>query len=118
MELSNSRIDLLTRVLDASTLRHRTIAQNVANVNTPGYQRLDVKFEDELAKILQAGQPVHAVKPEIVVDEAASALRVDGNNVDIDKEMGMLSKNSLLYQAASQILTTQLTALRLAISGR
>ena len=43
-------IDVLSRVLDTAALRHRVIAQNVANVNTPGYRRLEVTFEDELAK--------------------------------------------------------------------
>lgn len=117
MELSNARIDLLAQVMDAATIRHRVIAQNVANVNTPGYQRLDVRFEEELARILESGEPVQGVTPEVVVDEQAIA-RVDGNTVDIDREMGMLSKNSLLYQTASQIATSRLAALRLAISGR
>jgi flagellar basal-body rod protein FlgB len=117
MELSPSKIDLLARVLDASALRHRVVANNIANVNTPGFQRLDVNFEDELAKAIEGGQKPALVHPQVVEDPTAVP-RQDGNTVDIDKEMGALSKNSLLYQATSQILASRMAALRLAISGR
>jgi flagellar basal-body rod protein FlgB len=108
-------IDTLTRVLDTAGLRHRVIAQNVANVNTPGYKRLEVQFEDALAKALATpGGP--AAKPRVV--EGDGPERVDGNTVDIDREMGDLTKNGLLYQAATQILASRLAALRSAVSGR
>jgi flagellar basal-body rod protein FlgB len=109
-------IDLLTQVLNASSLRHRVIAQNVANVNTPGYQRREVAFEDALAKSL--AQPGGARLPEAKVIEVEGPERVDGNTVDIDREMGDLTKNSLLYQAAAQLLNSRLASLRAAVAGR
>lgn len=105
--------DLLSNVMTAAGLRHRVIAQNIANVNTPGYRRLEVAFEAELAKAL--GTPT-AVKPRIV--EGDGPERVDGNNVDIDAEVNALGKNALLYQAAANILTSRLASLRTAIAGR
>ena len=51
-----SPIPVLVKSLDASMLRSRTIANNIANVNTPGYQRVEVSFEDELRKALDQGQ--------------------------------------------------------------
>lgn len=117
MDVSSSRTDLLARVLDAAALRHRVIANNIANVNTPGFKRLDVSFEDELAKVLAGGGDVRGVKPTVAEDPTAPE-RVDGNTVDIDREMGMLSKNSLLYTAASQILVARMSAMRSAITGR
>jgi flagellar basal-body rod protein FlgB len=53
----------------------------------------------------------------VAVDETAEP-RADGNTVDIDVEMGQLTKNALLYQAASTILASRLGTLRSAISGR
>jgi flagellar basal-body rod protein FlgB len=108
---------LLAQVLDAAALRHRVIAQNVANVNTPGYRRLAVAFQDDLASALalQPGGP--PVRPR-VVEAGGGPERVDGNNVDIDQEMNNLTKNALLYEAAAQILTSRIGLMRSAITGR
>jgi flagellar basal-body rod protein FlgB len=117
MDSSHLNLNLLTQVLDTSALRHRVIAQNVANVNTPGYRRLAVEFENDLAKALSApdGNAAH-VKPRVVIEDGPE--RVDGNTVDIDREMNALTKNSLLYQAAAQIITSRVASMRSAIAGR
>lgn len=99
----------LARLLDVAGLRHRVISQNVANVNTPGYRRLQVTFDEALAS---------ATGPKAKVEVVDGPERVDGNTVDIDREMGDLSRNGLLYQAASQMLASRLAALRSAIAGR
>lgn len=118
METSVSGLNVLTQLLNASSLRHRVIAQNVANVNTPGYRRLEVAFEADLAKALAppGGAAGAHVKPQVVVADGPE--RVDGNTVDIDREMNDLTKNALLYQAAAQIVTSRVGSLRAAISGR
>jgi flagellar basal-body rod protein FlgB len=108
-------LDLLANILDTASLRHRVISQNVANVNTPGYRRLTVAFEDDLAKAL-ATPGAAAAKPKVVVEDGPE--RVDGNTVDIDREMNDLAKNALLYQAAAQIVTSRVASLRAAIAGR
>ena len=108
--------DLLSQMLDASSLRHRVIAQNIANVNTPGYKRLEVAFEEELGKLLGRGSAASGAMP--TVHEGDGVERVDGNTVDIDREVGDLNKNGLLYQAAAQILASRFGSLRAAISGR
>jgi flagellar basal-body rod protein FlgB len=95
------------------------IAQNVANVNTPGYHRRDVSFEDALARELP--QSAHTRFPDVkpvVVEKSDGSARSDGNTVDIDAEMGRLGKNTLLYGAYSQILAAKIAAMRAAISGR
>jgi flagellar basal-body rod protein FlgB len=109
------RIDLLSQVMTAASLRHRVIAQNVANVNTPGYKRLEVAFEADLAKAL-ASPTAPAVAPRVV--RADGPERVDGNTVDLDREMNDLTRNALLYQAAAQIVTSRLGSLRSAVAGR
>lgn len=106
-------LDLLTHAMTAAGLRHRVIANNIANVNTPNFKALEIRFEDELAKHLD--NPT-AVQPKVV--EADGPERVDGNTVDLDRELGALTKNSLLYQAAATVMATRIAALRSAISGR
>ncbi|VTT97892.1 flagellar basal-body rod protein : Flagellar basal body rod protein FlgB OS=Candidatus Kuenenia stuttgartiensis GN=flgB PE=3 SV=1: Flg_bb_rod [Gemmataceae bacterium] len=107
---------VLTQLLDAAGLRHRVIAQNVANVNTPGYRRLEVSFDGDLARALAGTECGTTAKPRVVVADGPE--RVDGNTVDIDREMNDMAKNALLYQAAAQILTSRLASMRAAIAGR
>jgi flagellar basal-body rod protein FlgB len=114
---SSFRIDLLARVLDASALRHRVLAHNVANVNTPNYARLDVAFEDDLGRALARGQTGAGVRPHVTTT-AGDATRADGNTVDIDREMAQLTQNNLLFAAAAQVLASRLGTLRSAITGR
>ncbi len=116
MNVTPSQFELLSKMLDAAELRHQVIAANVANVNTPGYHRLDVAFEEALARSRGAGGSSE-VKPR-VVERGGGAERADGNNVDIDAEMARLSKNTLLSNAYTQILASRLAALRSAITGR
>lgn len=126
MSVTPSQFDVLWKLLDASELRHRVISQNVANVNTPGYHRKDVSFEEELAKHLSAAQSsgsangagdVREIKAKVF--EASGLIeRMDGNNVDIDQEVGQLQKNALLYETYSQVLASKLGMMRSAIVGR
>ncbi len=114
-----SRIELLGRTLDAAGLRHKVIAQNLANVNTPGYTRMEVAFEKELAAHLDAGNAEAArhLRPQVLPAETA-ATRTDGNNVTLEQEMMELNKNTLLYNAVVGLLTARLAMHRAAIAGR
>ena len=111
-------LNILAQILDAASLRHRVIAQNVANVNTPGYRRMEVTFEAEMARALAApnGFANAHVKPQIIVADGPE--RVDGNTVDIDREMNDLARNALLYEAAAQIVTNRIASLKAAVPGR
>lgn len=106
-------------MLDAAELRHRVVGQNVANVNTPGYRALEVSFEELLGEVLSGSGEgrVPGVKPQ-VLEVGGLPVRADGNNVDIDREMGQLSKNSLFYQTYSQLLASKLSMMRSAITGQ
>lgn len=111
MNPSLSQIGLLGNLLDVTALRHRVIAQNVANIDTPGYQRLEVTFEDELASAIGGGKPK-------VIESPNAVPRADGNSVSIDAEMSDLNKNTLLYQTAAQLLASRIATMRAAVTGR
>jgi flagellar basal-body rod protein FlgB len=119
MDAITPQMDLLSKLLDVAELRHRVIAQNVANVNTPGYRRQEVAFEDALGDVLKQGND-HGAKgiQARIVEAAGDAARADGNTVDIDDEMGRLDKNTLLYRMFAQILTNKLATMRSAITGQ
>jgi flagellar basal-body rod protein FlgB len=117
MNPTGFRLELLAQILDTASLRHRVIAQNVANVNTPGYRRMEVSFEADLARAFESKRGESAeLRPRVIVADGPE--RVDGNTVDIDREMNDMAKNALLYQAAAQIVTSRIGSLRAAIAGR
>ncbi len=119
MAVTPSQFDLLSKLVDVTQLRHRVLAQNVANVNTPGFHRMDVRFEDALSEQVSAkGElSVSNLKPEVIEDQTTPA-RLDGNNVEIDSEMMRLNKNTLLGNTYLQLLSTKLGMMKRAINGR
>ncbi|MHB1126192.1 MAG: flagellar basal body rod protein FlgB [Bacillota bacterium] len=136
--LTNPTIVALEKSLDAAALRQRSIANNIANVNTPGFKKSGVTFEENLkaalGESLDTGtrlslartNPRHLsvgsngdlreLKPELQQDLTTS-MRPDGNNVDIDEEMLNLSMNNLNYQMTVQQLNERLGILRFVITG-
>lgn len=113
-----SQIHHLSQLMNAAQMRQGVISQNLANVNTPGYQRLDVQFEELLAEQLKTGQPGNSggqLAPRIVAEQGLNN-RSDGNNVDIDREIGQLNRNAMLYQTYSQIMASQFDIMRRATS--
>ncbi|MCA9051038.1 MAG: flagellar basal body rod protein FlgB [Planctomycetaceae bacterium] len=119
MGLLNQQFDLLTRLLAASEQRQQVISHNIANVNTPKYQRLDLKFEELLAREFESEKRGHTVTrstPQLQHTPGLQA-RPDGNNVDIDMEIGQLNKNALLQQVYLQLMSTELGQMRRAMKS-
>ncbi len=129
---SNSRtFQLLESALDAASLRQKTIAQNVANINTPGFKRSEVVFEEKLQEILGKKHRINLVRthprhmplnderniePEIKEDRHTSITR-DGNNVDWEREMVQLAANSLYYSTASLLVGRKFSGMQRIISS-
>jgi len=125
--LSDVTSQALAAALQGSAARHGAIAHNIANVDTPGFIRSDVEFEEALALALQRAQraPDRAGDLLSIVSlrprpDRAALLRADGNSVDIDREMVALSRNALRYQASTEALSARIRMLRAVIrdSGR
>lgn len=128
-------VDTLGNALSGADLEQTAIAQNIANVNTPGYLRQSVSFKDALAAAegdptgddlgmktdsdrqfalgAQAGQ--QPFDPQTVVD-TTDKMRADGSNVDVDQESAQLAQNSGYSQTMSQLLQVQFMRLREAIT--
>ena len=112
-------IQFLSKVMDASALRQRVLANNLANADTPRFTRQDVKFKDVLVKAVETGDAdkVAQVQPE-VVNDTVTGYKPDGNNVSLQREMGEMAENSLLYQFTGQVVERKMATLRKAIAGR
>lgn len=120
---------ILNRGLDTATLRQQVYSNNLANVNTPGFKRDEVVFEQELRRALHGPQPIPAnrthedhlkFKGEISVMDAKPGIflekdtfsRNDKNNVDIDEEMANLTKNELMFNAISELTKVNFKVIR------
>ncbi len=119
MNIKPSQFEVLSKLVDVSTVRHRVIANNIANVNTPGFKRMELHFEETLATQMKREGRINAsvVSAEVRADKKSPA-RVDGNNVDIDGEMGAMQKNSMLHNTYLQIINNRVAQMRQAITGR
>ncbi len=120
MSVIPSQFDLIRNLLDATAARQRVTSQNIANVNTPGYKAREVNFEDQLARALDRpgdSSEIMELAPEVRFQDGLVE-RLDGNNVDIDRELGRSQKNALLHNTYVRILSTKINTLRSAISGR
>ena len=112
---------LLEKMLDVSSVKHKVIANNIANVNTPGYKKMEVSFADQLEKALNESSmnKFDTLQPKIVIskEDTSETARNDGNNVDMDKEVSSLVKNTLTYSIYTQLLAKKYEGIKSAIEG-
>jgi flagellar basal-body rod protein FlgB len=129
-----TKIPVLNRGLDAYALRQKVIAQNLANITTPGYKAQSVKFEEELSGAMQsssipgmttdarhmpiggssAGQVVPTVQ---ATSNQADPLASGINNVDLDQEMAELAKTQLRFRFASRLIGDTFRSIQKSIRG-
>ena len=134
----STKIPLLSKALDAYTLRHRAISSNIANIGSSGYRPAVVSFEDQLAASRAAGgvtvtttDPRHIavgadapadvnpvvtdVKPDprMPFDPDASGV----NGVDIDNEMAELAKNQIRFKYAARLIAGSFRDIQESIRG-
>ena len=131
LDKSFQRVDVFKKTLDASWLKNEAISNNLANVNTPGYKRQVVNFENILKDHLNLGDEVAMSRTheghmstsgpgglDARVEEVKNtSFRTDQNNVNVDVEMSELAKNQIKYSALTEQLNGQLTRLKLSIKG-
>ncbi len=127
--LGDKGINTLTAWLQGLSQRQQAIGTNIANIDTPGYQRQEVSFEAELQQatfgnsILVTTDPKHIAAPgskaamNMQTAEALSSPRLDQNNVSIDQEMLGLSDTQMRYSTAATALTNKIATIREAIRG-
>ena len=118
MELFDTVHLALERAIQGSSLRHQAIAQNLANVNTPGYRRQDVDFHSALQAAMPGGTEAVAATPIAAAVDPAAPMRADGNSVDVDSEAANLAKNALEYEALAQVLRARGDIIEIALGTR
>src|SRR5579872_7274510 len=86
----------LEAAMRGSMLRQSLLTNNLANANTPGYQRQDVNFQGALANAVAGDQSPDSVTFSPYTQN--QVLSADGNGVSAEQEQAYLSENGLLYE--------------------
>jgi flagellar basal-body rod protein FlgB len=111
--------------LDWASARQRALAHNLANVDTPGFKRMDLLFPEALLQAgkrlgLAATQPGHfgatGTNTMKLTRETGTIQRNDGNNVDVELETAEMVKNALYYNAIISRASGHIRNLRMVIS--
>ncbi|MCE9593728.1 MAG: flagellar basal body rod protein FlgB [Planctomycetes bacterium] len=116
MDLRVDQGEVLSRLLSASVDRQEVIMGNIANVNTPGYTRRMLRFEEAMKQALESGRDPSTVAPEIELDMLTPA-RADGNNTSLELEMNALRENKLLYESYAAILSAKFDLIRTSLDS-
>lgn len=122
-----SIFDSVDRMSDALTFhrdRHSVLAGNLANLDTPGYKPVDLERRDPVAA---APLPMAATEPghmqsvsgpagENLVDSSDANPSVDGNAVNLEREMAKVAANRVRYGTTSELVSRRLALLKYAAS--
>ena len=98
---------------DYVVVKQKVLANNIANVETPGFKAKDVNFQNEFSEALKKGDFASAMnlQPKVYVRNDLS-IRNDGNNVDLEKEMIELQKNKMKFDIYTQLLKNRYRRVR------
>ncbi|MHB0877391.1 MAG: flagellar basal body rod protein FlgB [Anaerolineae bacterium] len=129
--INDSAIRTLRTALNGLSMRQRATADNIANLNTPGYKAARVSFEDSLQRQLRdsvslssstnAATRLANTTDEVdisVTRDTSTSMRADGNNVDLDNEMARLAETVINYNTVSELVSIKLSILKSVIGSR
>lgn len=118
----------VVKALDLTWRRNEAISSNIANAETPGYRAVDLDFTNELSRAFGTEQSkdsllmtntkhidISASSTAHMISDYSGVTKADGNNVDIDIQMGRLAYNSGKFSLAANVIRKQLTLLKNAI---
>lgn len=116
MSKTESIVDLIDAGIKAETLRQKAIANNIANLETPGYRRIDVKFEELLAKCLRSSKEFDISEIEAqIYQPKQTPVKSNGNDVNLEAEIGQMIKNTLRHKTYIRLLSKKYNQIELAI---
>ena len=113
MSIADTTQIALQTAMRGEWMRQTLETNNIANANTPGYQRETLSFQGALKNALDSGQSPEQVA--LSPQTEASTGDVEGNGVNIDQESAALSENGLEYDAIVQVMGTRDDILRSAM---
>ena len=119
--VGGSNTAALDRVIGFTEARHKVLADNIANIDTPGYKMRDLQvrqFHDDLKKAIDDRTLPQDTQIEAKTDFDQYLLFHDNNNRSIEKQMTAMTENTLLHNTAVDLLRSRYLLLEKAISLR
>jgi flagellar basal-body rod protein FlgB len=125
--LFGDRADLYEQALGLAAQRHQALTANLANVNTPGYQRRDADFRIALEEAESASLQASAMRQSRVASEfslrranprhldlgavtrsarstaAKASVQTEGGEVNLEQEVTALAETQLQYDAVAMM---------------
>jgi flagellar basal-body rod protein FlgB len=125
--VNQTNAPLVERVLKFAAARHRLIAENMANVDTPGYRQKDLSAAKFYAlindKVRQKKESAPGTTTFDDIDlnadhPSANILFHDRNNRSMEQLAAEQAKNGMLYMTAIELLKKQYGAMEMALKER
>jgi len=124
---------LLEKSMDFRIQRHKVLSADIANADTPNYKAFDMMVKQALQRVQRPSDTLKLVTTHanhLPADEDADvrptlrslppkpySLRTDGNTVDMDREMGRLAQNQLMFNTSVRVITNEFKRLKDVIQG-
>ena len=131
--LFSGTVATLAKSLNLRSIQHKALASNIANMDTPNYKAVELDVAEKMNKNNGSVPGIQLVRTQAAhlqfrsdrmdsvqlkaVTPKAYSLRGDGNTVDIDRTMGRLAENTLLYNATAQLISRKFKGLMNVIKG-
>jgi len=127
------KVDTLGAGLNIASVRNNVIAENIANMDTPGYKAKDLNFHNVMNEVLNEGKKLPLARTDekhlppaetvltaesFVYQQNNPSVRNDGNDVNVDYEMSQMAENTIRYNMLSQLTAGKFEKLKFVISGR
>jgi flagellar basal-body rod protein FlgB len=117
MSKAENIVDIINAGIKAESLRQKAVANNIANLETPGYRRIDVKFEELLAKCLRSSEEFDLSDIEAqIYRPQKTPVKSNGNDVNLEDEIGQMVKNTLRHKTYIRLLSKKYSQIDLAIN--
>jgi len=119
----NTSLPTLAKMMNLAAWKQRVYSGNVANASTPGYERREARFADELAAAngmqLATTEPGHLGTPAAgdPVPQVGRDPLAKGPGIDLDQEMVALAENELRFDLAARAANLRVAGIRAAITG-
>ncbi len=98
-------LDYLQAGINAESARQSVIANNMANMNTNGYRKFEVKFEEAFAKLIDGDEDFNPNDIDAEMFQPKNTpVNAQGNDVNIHVEVGELVKNTIRHKAFVRVL--------------
>jgi flagellar basal-body rod protein FlgB len=127
----STSLNTLKKGIEGTNLRHTAISNNIANVDTPTYQRATVDFEEQLKRalsktgvngrrtddmhfIIGGPEEVKIANARVDIDNK-TRFRPDKNNINIDQEMADLAYNTQKNLEFTELLSRRYAGIKGAI---